>query len=352
MRKTNFKLVQEMHEKFEISNTSGPSSLSKPELDFRCKAIFEELVEYMSASYENIQAEKMIENWNLFIKDLKRNDDPDLAAQFDALIDIGVFTIGSAERQGFNWDCGFGRVMSANIQKELAGTSTASKRGFKRDLVKPRGWQPPELSDLVEKQKGIIVLEGPDGSGKSTIAEYIKDTYGATIIHHTWSPWLEENMQQYHIDGITKAIHLAENELVILDRSWISELIYSHVFRDGSNWPSLHELGRNLLKQNNAAYILCLPNDLQAYIKHFEQLCSNRNEMFTNSNLMKSVWLEYYCLFMIGPMSDNLPQMKGVPFEAQILKEGGLQNATNMIRYDFMNDCIERTIQEALGKMK
>ena len=93
-----------------------------------------------------------------------------LAEQFDAMLDLSIFALGTTERQGFPTNDGWKRVMSANMQKELAEKASDSKRSFKIDLVKPEGWQAPDLTDLVKPLRGIIVLEGPDAAGKTTLA--------------------------------------------------------------------------------------------------------------------------------------------------------------------------------------
>lgn len=60
------------------------------------------------------------------------------------MIDLLVFTVGTFERQGLPLQEGFDAVMQCNMKKNLAGSDENSKRGFKRDLVKPQGWVGPE----------------------------------------------------------------------------------------------------------------------------------------------------------------------------------------------------------------
>jgi predicted HAD superfamily Cof-like phosphohydrolase len=73
-----------------------------------------------------------------------------LADMLDALVDLQIFLLGTVYRHGFSeiYETAFDRVMDANMQKQLAGESHKSKRGFARDLVKPIGWVAPNLSDL------------------------------------------------------------------------------------------------------------------------------------------------------------------------------------------------------------
>jgi len=121
-------LVKAMHEKFGLNNTVGPTLLTKDEFDFRVAAMQEELDEY---------------------KDAKNSVD-----QYDALLDLIVFAIGTLERQGFPLLQGFEAVMRANMAKEL-GQNGEKRGGFKRDLVKPKGWTGPEatLKDIISKER-------------------------------------------------------------------------------------------------------------------------------------------------------------------------------------------------------
>jgi hypothetical protein len=66
-----------------------------------------------------------------------------LVDQYDALLDLIVFAVGTLERHGFPLQAGFEKVMEANMAKEL-GQNGEKRGGFKRDLVKPEGWTAPE----------------------------------------------------------------------------------------------------------------------------------------------------------------------------------------------------------------
>jgi predicted HAD superfamily Cof-like phosphohydrolase len=68
---------------------------------------------------------------------------------FDALIDLVYVALGTAYLHGFDFDEGWARVHAANMKKVRAETDEQSKRGTSYDVVKPDGWEPPDLSDLV-----------------------------------------------------------------------------------------------------------------------------------------------------------------------------------------------------------
>ena len=119
-------LVKAMHEKFGLANAVGPISLQKEEKEFRIAAMQEELNEYA-------EAETSVD-------------------QYDALLDLIVFAVGTLERHGFPLLEGFEEVIKCNMAKEL-GQNGKKRGGFKRDLVKPAGWTGPEekLMDILVK---------------------------------------------------------------------------------------------------------------------------------------------------------------------------------------------------------
>ena len=122
-----FKQIRDLHKQFGI--THEQIELTQEEKDFRTLAMIEEVNEYMNANTK--------------------------ADELDALIDVVVFALGTAERQGMLnvFKTGYLRVMEANSKKEIG--QNAKRNNFKIDLVKPEGWQPAVLEDLVSEPKQI-----------------------------------------------------------------------------------------------------------------------------------------------------------------------------------------------------
>jgi len=118
------KQIKKMHEKFNI--TCEKIEFSHKEKEFRICAMQEELNEYIDAE--------------------KKED------ELDALIDLIVFALGTAERQGFLniFEKAFNRVMKANMMKNI-GTNK-KRNSFQLDLVKPKNWKAPILTDLIENK--------------------------------------------------------------------------------------------------------------------------------------------------------------------------------------------------------
>ena len=100
----------------------------------------------------------------------------------------------------------------------------------------------------------IYIIEGPDGSGKTTLANTISKQTGYPIIHRTQPKSQEEKdamMAEYlHI------IKTGRN--VIFDRCWYSEMVYGRVMRDKSyiDYPQMYALEKALTK-HGALLIYC-----------------------------------------------------------------------------------------------
>jgi len=73
----------------------------------------------------------------------------DLEGMLDALVDLTYVVLGTAYLHGFDFNEAFRRVHEANMKKVRAEAKTDSKRGTAYDVVKPEGWTPPDLGDLV-----------------------------------------------------------------------------------------------------------------------------------------------------------------------------------------------------------
>lgn len=99
----------------------------------------------------------------------------------------------------------------------------------------------------------LIILEGPDGAGKTTLANQFKDY---KYVHH--GLYRDDNQFEL-IERYAQSIHKAEDNTII-DRCYLSELVYGRVKRGKSR---LGDTGLLLLqalcKANDVREIICLP---------------------------------------------------------------------------------------------
>lgn len=110
------------HSKFKIDYTGPPRILPEDMAYDRINFMNEELDEYVKASAENNKEEML-----------------------DAIIDLIYVCVGTGILHGFDLDEAFRRVHMANIKKEAVPNLANGKMG----IIKPEGWKPPNLEDLV-----------------------------------------------------------------------------------------------------------------------------------------------------------------------------------------------------------
>ncbi len=127
----------------------------------------------------------------------------------------------------------------------------------------------------------IIVLDGPDGSGKTTLSNQLVEQLGAKYLHLTyrWGP----KMDLYHTAALFYILREAQKRPVILDRWWMSEVIYANVYRGGSKWPLLYRALEKAALRHSIMYVMCIPSDRDRYVDHFQKLKAERNEMYSDN---------------------------------------------------------------------
>lgn len=147
--------IAAFHTKFGLEYNEAPRELETDMSLFRIGFMVEELAEYALASgYTNIartlnELHEHIKGERRWI--VNRNELRDIEKQFDSLIDLVYVALGTSYLQGFDFDEGWRRVQGANMSKvRVKSDLEGSTRGSKYDVVKPKGWVPADLSDLVK----------------------------------------------------------------------------------------------------------------------------------------------------------------------------------------------------------
>jgi hypothetical protein len=250
-----------------------------------------------------------------------------------------AFALGAGAQHGFDMDEGFRRVMSANMQKEVVESADKSKRDYAFDLVKPEGWREPYLQDLLTSgrlYRGVIILEGPDGTGKTTLANHLVDKYGAYYMHATWSPDLETRIESYLLHMLNVAQSIGNNQLVVIDRNWLSELVYTDVFRKDVGREEWHmQMHQTFITLIGGVVIYCLPEDAGKYGKHFSDLKESRDEMYDTIGMANV----YYAFTALWEGDDAWYKFKSSHKYVNLVYEnGGLKNSPHFVRYDFNTD--------------
>lgn len=148
-------LVGEFHFKFRITQLENqtPAFLNYELASFRINFMLEELREYAEACgfvYDKEQGKFVINEFGKM----------DLEKAFDGLIDLQYVLSGTVRMHGFHtrrsgeafsrFEDGFMRVHEKNMMKQPAlKDGSDSKRNSPYDIVKPEGWVPASLVDLL-----------------------------------------------------------------------------------------------------------------------------------------------------------------------------------------------------------
>jgi predicted HAD superfamily Cof-like phosphohydrolase len=133
MKRLMHQMIEDFHKKFGVE-PKHPIEWNEDDHLFRLNFLREELIEY----------EEALDRLNYGSEDSQTD-------MLDALVDLVYVAMGTAYIYGWDFEEAFRRVHEANMQKIRAQSANESKRGSSLDIVKPAGWKPPVLNDLVKE---------------------------------------------------------------------------------------------------------------------------------------------------------------------------------------------------------
>ena len=120
------KALLEFNDAFEIPKLESPGLSSKEMIELRIKLLREEVEEYAEAALSG-----------------------DLVEVLDALADIGYILAGTIINHGMQniYDDAFDEVHRSNMAKLVDGKVLRRDDG---KVMKPEGWQPPQLAQFLQ----------------------------------------------------------------------------------------------------------------------------------------------------------------------------------------------------------
>ena len=134
-----------------------------------------------------------------------------------------------------------------------------------------------------------VILEGPDGAGKSTLAEKLSADLRCQLIHH--GPYKEAGPRDLAAKFMASQRGALGGESLVLDRCWLSEPIYAKHYRQSVSriWPEHQRMLERAALKARAVVVLCLPalkTALQAFL-------SGREEMMQSADQLRRVYGGY-----------------------------------------------------------
>ncbi len=189
--------------------------------------------------------------------------------------------------------------------------------------------------------RGLIILDGPDCSGKSTLATAIKkrvEAHGAEAVIHHSIPIEGSDCWEVHSKELLAYIHEAfiRNKVVIMDRLFMSEAVYGAVYRGGSVYPYAVRHIDRLLHRFRALRVVCAP-PVNVVIEQHSKAKKLREEMYED---ISEVATRYRLLWTgLDPKEYDGWHLDAKKDYVQWLTlTGGVQDRPGWYHYDFSRD--------------
>jgi DNA polymerase III delta prime subunit len=158
--------------------------------------------------------------------------------------------------------------------------------------------------------KRVFVFEGPDGTGKTTLAMALSRRIGATYIHHGSYPQAGDDLLAIYTVSMIPAVSMVVD--VVMDRSWLSEKIYGHVYRNGAD--RIGDARRHTFEVSLMAQVKILVIQCDADFSSIEANWLKRRgvEYLDDVSQLRDVWSRYH-----NDFNTALPVMAAWPLIAK-----------------------------------
>lgn len=144
-----------------------------------------------------------------------------------------------------------------------------------------------------------IVIEGPDGVGKSTLAHYLATILRLEYLHRGPPSSREELIHDIHLDD------------VIFDRSWLGNVVYSGLLIENTQYMTIPEMEAEAINANIHTLYILLTSPLPTYFneqpEHLTKIHSTVHTRFINVfNSIKSGEKVIFNAMHFGNVDDML----------------------------------------------
>lgn len=146
-------------------------------------------------------------------------------------------------------------------------------------------------------RKKVFIIDGPDGTGKTTLAKKLSNAYNIPILHLTYytDPVKHEAQFIKATEMIKEWICTGEGGFII-DRYILSEFVYRKIYRPDCPLIKDAELMYEFMEHRAATgeieVIITLPENRTLWLEHFKMLEDSREEMYSSEKMI-DVYEEY-----------------------------------------------------------
>lgn len=152
----------------------------------------------------------------------------------------------------------------------------------------------------METSKVVTIFEGPDGAGKSILAQMYATAYGAKYVHLGPFPGVPVGeLARFYADAMMPAV--LGYQSVVLDRSWLSEPIYGAVFRPsiGTRISMAHQAMLERLAWRCSPVVVLARPSYETCLSNWSK--RRGEEMLTHDSQLRHVYDHY------GNLRTSLP---------------------------------------------
>ena len=146
----------------------------------------------------------------------------------------------------------------------------------------------------------IYIIEGPDGSGKTTLSKLLKEEKNIKSIRHLTYYKEADKMHEQFLDA--HAIFSMDEESIIFDRYIFSNIAYGCVFhgcefvRGWQMW--IDSLLTACSIRKDIHIVFCLP-EKKSWLQRFSNLCKEREEMYVDIEKMSKVYDMFEMMYLL-----------------------------------------------------
>jgi len=126
----------------------------------------------------------------------------------------------------------------------------------------------------------IIIVEGPDGAGKTTRIDQLLASHPGSVYRHFSNPKTDEEAFGYWKVYAQNITNCDPTKLTVFDRSWYSDVVYGPIFRDRVEMDLVHvEMLESLVITHGGGFVLYCTAPTHVLWKR----CQERGEKFVLS---------------------------------------------------------------------